>query len=63
MIIVRANGAGSMPGIDAQTFARSELWKKLQPLSIHLKLNLTELPAPASAGNGRHDQSGLTLQV
>ncbi|KPW97431.1 hypothetical protein ALO75_102665 [Pseudomonas syringae pv. coryli] len=63
MIIVRANGAESMPGIAAQTFARSELWKKLQPLSIHRKLNLPELPFPASTGNGRHDKSGLTLQV
>ncbi|KPY74599.1 hypothetical protein ALO45_101468 [Pseudomonas syringae pv. syringae] len=52
-----------MPGIAAQTFARSELWKKLQPLSIHRKLNLPELPVPASAGNGRHKQSGFTLQV
>ncbi|KPC27677.1 Unknown protein sequence [Pseudomonas syringae pv. cilantro] len=34
MIIVRANDAGSMRSIDAQTFARSELWKKLSGLSI-----------------------------
>ncbi|WP_236429168.1 hypothetical protein, partial [Pseudomonas syringae] len=29
VIIVRANDAGSMLSIDAQTFARNELWKKL----------------------------------
>ncbi|KOG05282.1 Unknown protein sequence [Pseudomonas syringae pv. syringae] len=52
-----------MPGIVAQTFARSELWKKLQPLSIHRKLNMPELPVPANAGSGRHDEQGFTPRV